>query len=85
MLTDSLVKDAPLVLTMTNAQRATVLSRFPRAKRQCFTLLEFAGDEGDINEPAGAAAEDYQQCAGRIESAVALIVQKLAAQTTHGK
>jgi protein-tyrosine-phosphatase len=64
---------------MTGARKATALRRFPWATRRCFTLLEFAGDEGDINEPAGAAPEDYRKCARRIEAAVAQLVWKLAA------
>jgi protein-tyrosine-phosphatase len=79
MLSDSLVRDAPLVLTMTGARKATALRRFPWATRRCFTLLEFAGDDGDISEPAGASPEEYQSCARRIETTVALLVRKLAA------
>jgi protein-tyrosine phosphatase len=41
-LTESLVKDADLVLTLTRAQRSFVVELWPPAVRRTFTLREFA-------------------------------------------
>ena len=52
-LTEGLVNDADLVLTMTREQRATLVSRHPAAVRRAFTLLEFA-DLAEIAVREGA-------------------------------
>jgi protein-tyrosine phosphatase len=59
-LTESLIKDADLVLTLTRAQRSLVVEVWPPAVRRTFTLREFARllDQIDGSAlPEGSPAE----------------------------
>lgn len=48
----------PLILTMTESQKNTLLENYPGAA-DIFTLREFVGSSGDISLPAGGSLADY--------------------------
>ena len=53
-LNPSLVKQADLILTMTNDQRSYVLQRYPEKADCTFTLNEFTGDlSSEVVDPYG--------------------------------
>jgi protein-tyrosine phosphatase len=59
-LTESMVKNADLVLTLTRAQRSLVVELRPSAVRRTFTLREFAKLLGQVDRsavPDGTAAQ----------------------------
>jgi protein-tyrosine phosphatase len=59
-LSEQLLKDADLVLTLTRAQRSLVVELWPAAVRRAFTLREFARLLGWVDPlalPAGTPAE----------------------------
>jgi protein-tyrosine-phosphatase len=57
-----LVAEADLILTMTAAQKET-MALFPEAQgRPVFTLREFAGEEGDIGDPATQGEDVFRAC-----------------------
>ncbi len=64
-----------LVLTMTGAEKAQVLERFPETKGMLFTIREFAGQEGDLIEPLGGTLADYGACYEHID-----LLTKVAAE-----
>jgi protein-tyrosine phosphatase len=73
-LTESMVKDADLVLTVTRAQRSLVVELWPPAIRRTFTLREFSRLLGQIDAsalPDGTPAE-------RLRAAMPLAVAKRA-------
>lgn len=56
------VADADLILTMTAAQKETIRVYDEADGRAVFTLREFAGDEGDIGDPANQGEEAFRAC-----------------------
>jgi protein-tyrosine-phosphatase len=56
------VADADLILTMTLAQKETIRVYEEADGRPVFTLREFAGDEGDIGDPATQGEEAFRAC-----------------------
>jgi len=64
-LTESLVRQADLVFTMTGAHRAAILSRFPEVGGRVSTLSQ---ERADVLDPIGGDAETYRACARQIRS-----------------
>jgi protein-tyrosine-phosphatase len=65
-----MVRDADLVLTMERYQRERLKRAYPEADGKIYTLMEYAGMEGDIPDPYGAAREFYEAVARVIEEAL---------------
>ncbi len=64
-----------LVLTMTEREKRQVMDRFPMANF-VYTLQEFAGEPGDIDEPTGVI-ENYEACYKRILRLVTTVADRL--------
>lgn len=81
LLTEELLKDADLVLTMTSAHKQTVLLRYPFLQGKAMTLNEFAGlsDElgPDIPDPFGQSIDVYRTTARSIGRAVENITRRI--------
>ncbi len=65
-----------VVLTMTAHERDMVRERFPEAG-YVYTLGEFAGQAGDIEEPHGGTLADYGACYEYIDLLVKLVAETL--------
>jgi protein-tyrosine-phosphatase len=62
-----IVAAADLILTMTAGQKQ-ILGAFAEARdRPIFTLKEFAGDGGDIEDPVGQGEDRYRACRDEIK------------------
>jgi protein-tyrosine phosphatase len=64
-LTESLVRQADVIWTMTNAHRAAILAQFPEAADRVAVL---SPDRADVVDPIGGPVEAYRQCAGQIRA-----------------
>ncbi len=73
-LTEELIDMADVILVMTDAHKMLIESM---AKEKVFTLLEFAGDEGDISDPYGGDMDEYEETAEEIYDALVDIAEKL--------
>lgn len=73
-LSENLVRDADLVLTMTSGHRQAIVGRWPESAERVKTLR---ADEGDIDDPIGAPEEMYRHCAEQIECALRQRVAEL--------
>lgn len=66
-LTGAMIKEAELILVMTNRQREEVLGIVPEAKDKVFLLKEYTLEDEphnlDITDPFGQPAEVYKSCA----------------------
>ncbi len=72
-----LVAEADLILTMTAAQRET-MEIFPEARgRPVFTLREFAGEVGDIGDPANQGEEAFRACRDEIKRCLVRALDRL--------
>ena len=68
--------DSTLVLTMTDKEAAMVKESFPRAKL-VYTLGEFAGKPGDVEEPHGGSLAEYGACLEYVDLLVKLAAERL--------
>ena len=68
MIDQELLGNAKLVLTMTRSHLSFVKSLSKKAN--VFTLAEYAGEDGDIQDPFGGDLKTYQNCAKEIESLI---------------
>jgi protein-tyrosine phosphatase len=66
-LSEKLVRDADLVLTLTSGHRQAIVARWPELAQRVKTLRP---DEGDVDDPIGAPAAVYEACAQQIEAAL---------------
>ncbi|MDI3311520.1 MAG: low molecular weight protein arginine phosphatase [Thermoanaerobacterium sp.] len=71
------IKDADLVLTMTEAQREFILRKHPEFADKVFTLNEFADKKGDIEDPFGRGLDVYRKTAEEIYASIMRIIEKL--------
>lgn len=62
-LTEELVRQADVILTMTAAHRAAILAQFPEAGGRVSML---APDRQDVIDPIGGSLETYRSCARQI-------------------
>lgn len=73
-LTPDMVREADLILTMTERHKAAIVAEVPEARDKVFTLKEFAreGTEGglDVSDPYGGSVEIYRRTMAEIKEAV---------------
>ena len=69
-LTRELVDWADLLLTMEGRQRDWILRCYPDAAAKVFTLAEYAGISGDVEDPYGGDEAGYTRCADRLSALI---------------
>ncbi len=74
-ITAQLINQCDLILTMTQAHKQVLE---PMAKGKVFTLLEYSGSEGDIQDPFGGDIDEYMETAQEIYDALVDIAEKIA-------
>jgi protein-tyrosine phosphatase len=73
-LTESLIAEADVILTMTAAHRAGILAQFPEAGGRVSVL---GTDRRDVVDPVGGSLETYRKCADQIRAHVAARIATL--------
>lgn len=73
-LTEELIDIADIILVMTDAHKMLIENM---AKDKVFTLMEYAGGEGDISDPYGGDIDEYEETAQEIYDALVDIAEKL--------
>ena len=66
-LTDTIVRQADLILTMTRGHRETIVQHWPEAASRTHVLRP---DGRDICDPIGASVDVYRECARQIDEAI---------------
>ncbi len=79
-----LVAEADLILTMTAAQREAVAVLSGADGRPVFTLREFAGEHGDIGDPATQGEAAFRACRDEIKRCLARALDRLLATLADG-
>jgi len=69
-LTAEDIKQADLILTMTSGHRSILTAVFPEAAEKTFTLCEYAGTPGDIDDPFGGDMDTYRRCAAALAARI---------------
>jgi protein-tyrosine phosphatase len=73
-LTESLVRQADVILTMTASHRAALLAQFPEAGDRVWML---SPDRRDVSDPIGGPLETYRACARQIREHLAARIATL--------
>jgi protein-tyrosine phosphatase len=74
-----LIAEADLILTMTAEQKQTLADLPESAGRRVFTLREFAGDEGDIVDPAMQGEAAFRHSRDEITRCLEQSIERLLA------
>lgn len=70
------ITEDTLILTMTEKQKESILEEYPFAT-DVYTLKEFVGLEGDVNDPYGGSLLDYEECFHELSQLVKKTVYRL--------
>ncbi len=76
-LTLANVDAADLVLTMTKLHKDSILKHDDNWADKVFTLKEYAGQSGDVEDPYGGSSAVYEICAAEIEVLLAACWEKI--------
>jgi protein-tyrosine-phosphatase len=89
-LTEEMVNDADLILTMTAAQKQLLQDLFPDMAKKIFIVKEFAEHSQDIEDinkqeqfsydiadPCGKSEAVYQQCAEELSQAIEGVIKRV--------
>ncbi len=77
-LNDELAGRADVILTMTEGVSQAVLVLFPEAEGKVFTLGEYVGEPGDVDDPYGCDETVYHATANQIDGLLDKLLGKLA-------
>ena len=80
-LTDQLVRQADVILTMTAAHRAAILAQFPEAGGRVAML---SPDRQDVLDPIGGGLDVYRRCARQIQGHLAARLDTLGIEPSGG-
>ena len=74
-----LLGEADVILTMTEAQKEMVRAFAEAGDRPLYTLREFAGDPGDIEDPAMQGERAFRACRDEIKRCLEPAIERLLA------
>ncbi|WP_232697910.1 low molecular weight protein arginine phosphatase [Brevibacillus daliensis] len=75
------VKEADLIITMTQGHKATILAHFPEIREKIFSLKEYAyGTTDDISDPFGGSLDIYRMTAEEMEKDLHVVMGKIKEQ-----
>lgn len=79
-----LLAEADLILTMTAAQKAALGVFAETRGRSIFTLKEFAGEAGDIDDPAAQGEDVFRACRDEIKRCLERALDRVLAVLGDG-
>ena len=79
-VSEDLVEKSDLILTMTKAH-AMILGGMADGK--VYSIMEYAGLEGDISDPFGGDIEEYRETAKEIYDALVDVTEKIADENSR--
>lgn len=75
-LTEEEFADSALILVMMEEHKKKIYNDYPAAAN-VYTIKEFVGENGDVDDPYGRDLEGYAEFAGELERLVIRVVEKL--------
>jgi len=76
-VTPQLISSSWLILTMEESQRDLLRNTYPNSARRIWTLNEFVGEQGDIDDPYRGNLESYKKTLEIIEDRLQRLTEKL--------
>ena len=85
-LSEDILADVDLVLTMTENQKNMIKGEFPHLAHRVFTVKEFSGqgEDPNIGDPFGYGVDTYRQVAKELQEYLALVFDELQAKNCRG-
>lgn len=74
-LNTELIEKSDIILTMTTAHKMLLQQSVPD---KVFTVMEYAGLDGDISDPFGCDVEEYKECADELYNTLLIIADKIS-------
>jgi protein-tyrosine phosphatase len=81
-LTESMLKDSDLILTMTAYMRELLSHNFKSLNNKIYSLNEFVGIKGDIVDPFGGDISIYSKTFNELKNSILLLLDKLEDKST---
>lgn len=75
LLTDTLISENDVILTMTEAHKKIIETLAPK---KVFTIAEYAGGNGEVSDPFGGDLCDYRETAEEIYDFLTDIAERIA-------
>ncbi|AAO34948.1 phosphotyrosine protein phosphatase [Clostridium tetani E88] len=76
-LTEKILKESYLVLTMTEGLKKTLKYNFQEYEEKIYTLNEYVGVKGEILDPFGGTLPIYQRTFAQLKENILLLLSKL--------
>jgi len=76
-LTQQLIEESVLVLTMTDRHRDAIRQEVPAFTDRVFTIAEYSGCDGEITDPYGGTLKRYEACICDLQNRIDLIWKKI--------
>ena len=78
LVTDELLEEADLVLTMTHSHKETLLLKHPLVAGKIYTLKEYAyGVDNDVYDPYGRGIKAYREVEKELSEALERVLRKI--------
>ncbi|MDI6600453.1 MAG: low molecular weight protein arginine phosphatase [Thermoanaerobacteraceae bacterium] len=77
VINKSLIDDSTIILTMSKRHRDEIIKIYPGAEEKTFTITEFAGEEGEIEDPIGMGKDVYERTFNRLYKILERIIDKM--------
>lgn len=77
LLTPGLIDEADLILTMSSSHKDAIREMKPGAIEKTFSLKEFVGQAGDVDDPVGQSVDVYRQTAAALRKLLEQALEKL--------
>lgn len=76
-LTDDLIKEADIILTMTSYMSQFIKNKFNKYSNKVFSINEYLGRDGDIIDPYGGNIDIYNATFNELKECIELLQEKL--------
>ena len=73
---DSNIEEMDLILCMTDSHKRSLLSIYPNIENIVFTIKDYIGLSGDVEDPYGGSLKTYSNCAKEIDEYLDLLLNK---------
>lgn len=78
LVTEKLIEEADLILTMTFSHKETLLFKYPFASGKLFTLKEYAYDRTeDVHDPYGRGLKAYYEVEKELRRVLGKVLEKI--------
>ena len=74
---DNAIKNASIIVGMTNEHVRDIVCLFPHSKSKTYTLLSFLGSNGDIHDPYGGSYQEFRECLDQMKPALDALLDYL--------